>query len=133
MTDGGIGDMSSMVGENFESYLLGCPVQDGLAIVEGSIGSNNTTPSFQSPLLFEKNDQQAFNQTTHNSSNNLRELTPILEDTFPALDSDAFQLNKNDIGFFETDDTLQVHDNLFGFPAIPNDSMVFMPDLEHML
>jgi hypothetical protein len=130
MMDGGNGDMSSMVGENFESYLLGYPIQEeGMGRVEESTGSN-TTPSSQSPVWFETNDQQNFTPTTHNSPGNLMEFNAVPAATSSSFGMDNFQHSKNifdfpdlDSRFFENRDLPQLDDDFFYFPAISNDTM----------
>jgi hypothetical protein len=135
--DGGNGDMSSMVGENFESYLLGYNIQkEGMRHVEESIGSN-TTPSSQSQALFETNNQQNFTPTTHNSLSNLMEFNTVSAATSSSFGMNNFQHKRNtldfpelDSCFFENGDPLQFDEDFFYFPAISNDTMGLMSNGE---
>jgi hypothetical protein len=137
MAAGERGDLSSIVGENYDSYPLGYPARDNVVAVEGSVGSNATF-SFQSALLFERSDQQTSTAATHDPPDNFKEVNPVLEDAFPTFDSNIFHPNKSDIAFtesdvaFKNDESLQFQNDMLNSSAIPNENMTSISDSKHV-
>lgn len=95
--------------------------------VEESTGSN-TTPSSQSPVWFETNDQQNFTPTTHNSPGNLTEFNIVPEAT-SSFDLNNFDFTEPDARFFNN--LLQFDEDAFYFSTESNDTMGLMPDLSN--